>query len=197
MDTQVATAIDEGLTNFTEKYDLDATIVRDLRTMLIEAAKKHVKPRAAAGVTAKSGEKRERRKTGYNLYIKTRFEESKNSQTKNDKDGNNSQTQMAAFSREWGALSDEEKRTYTEMADAINAENGANTSKKGARTGKRNLSGYNLFYRDERANIRASKEEDVNLMVAVGRAWKALSQEERDEYNKRAADESSAIVAEE
>lgn len=196
MDTQVEKAIDEGLENFTKKYELDATIVGDLRAMLIAAAKAHVKPRAAASSSAKSEQKRPRRKTGYNLYIRSKFEEAKKSHPEGEAEGEdkkpNSQEQMATFSKEWRDLSDEQKQPYIDQADSINAENGAESSGKGKRTGKRNLSGYNLFYREERDNIRGSKDKDTTLMVAVGAAWKALSSDEQDSYKKRAAELSAS-----
>lgn len=187
MDTQVEKAIDEGLKNFTTKYDLDDTIVDDLRAMLVASVKVHVKPRpVVSGV--KGVTKRPRRKTGYNLYIRAKFDEAKQNRTDGDDSKTNSQEQMATFSKEWRDLSDDQKQPYIDQAESINTENGAESSGKGKRTGRRNLSGYNLFYRDERDNIRESKDKDTALMVAVGAAWKALSEDEQNEYKKRAAE---------
>jgi len=187
MDTQVEKAIDEGLKNFTTKYDLDDTIVDDLRAMLVAAVKLHVKPRPVVS-GAKGTEKRPRRKTGYNLYIRAKFDEAKQNRTDGDDSKTNSQEQMATFSKEWKDLSDEQKQPYIDQAESINAENGAESSGKGKRTGRRNLSGYNLFYSEERDNIRESKDKDTALMVAVGAAWKALSEDEQNGYKKRAAE---------
>lgn len=191
MDTQVEKAIDEGLHNFTTKYDLDGDIVSDLRAMLVAATKAHVKPRPVASGSSKS-EKRPRRKTGYNLYIRAKFEDAKQNQPEGeDEKKPNSQEQMATFSKEWKDLSEDQKQPYIDQAEAINAENGAESTGKGKRTGKRNLSGYNLFYREERDNVRENKDKDTALMVAVGASWKALSPEEQDSYKKRAAELSS------
>lgn len=190
MDTQVEKAIDEGLQNFTTKYDLEESIVTDLRNMLVTAAKTHVKARPVVAGGAKA-EKRARRKTGYNLYIRAKFEEAKKS-GEGDEAKSNSQVQMAAFSKEWKTLSTEEKQPFIDQAEALNAEAGVETTGKNKRAGKRNLSGYNLFYREERDNIRESKDKDTALMVAVGAAWKALAQEEQDEYKKRAAELTTA-----
>jgi hypothetical protein len=187
MDTQVEKAIDEGLSNFTTKYDLEDSVVTDLRAMLITAAKAHIKPRPATSSSAK-GEKRPRRKTGYNLYIRAKFEEAKKNQPDDEDKKPNSQEQMAIFSKEWKDLSDEQKQPYIDQAEAINAANGAESTGKGKRAGKRSLSGYNLFYREERDNIRESKEKETALMVAVGAAWRALSTDEQGEYKKRAAE---------
>jgi len=187
MDTQVEKAIEEGLKNFTTKYDLDDTIVDDLRAMLIAAVKVHVKPRPVVS-GAKGAERRPRRKTGYNLYIRAKFDEAKQNRTDGDDSKTNSQEQMATFSKEWKDLSEDQKQPYIDQAESINAENGAESSGKTKRTGKRNLSGYNLFYREERDNIRESKDKDTALMVAVGAAWKALSEDEQNDYKKRAVE---------
>jgi hypothetical protein len=186
MDTQVEKAINEGLTNFTTKYELDETIVTDLRTMLAAAVKVHVKTRpVVAG--APVARKPPRRKTGYNLYIRAKFDEAKKNQVEGDDSKPNSQKQMSTFSKEWKDLSDDQKKPYIDQADAINAENGTESTSKSKRTGKRQLSGYNLFYREERDNIRNTKDEDTSLMSAVGATWKALTSDEKGEYNKRAA----------
>jgi hypothetical protein len=189
MDTQVEKAIDEGLNNFTIKYDLDADIVSDLRAMLLASSKVHVKPRSVASGGSAKSEKRPRRKTGYNLYIRAKFEEAKKSLPEGEEEKKpNSQEQMATFSKEWRDLSDDQKQPYIDQAEAINAENGTESTGKGKRTGKRNLSGYNLFYREERDNIRGNKDKDTALMVAVGAAWKALTADEQGAFKKRAAE---------
>lgn len=187
MDTQVEKAIDEGLNNFTTKYDLDEQIVSDLRNMLVTACKTHVKARPVVAGAAKS-EKRARRKTGYNLYIRSKFEEAKKNGGDDEESKSNSQIQMSAFSKEWKTLSAEEKQPFIDQAESLNAEAGVESTGKNKRAGKRKLSGYNLFYREERNNIRESKDKDTALMVAVGNAWKALAQEEQDEYKQRAAE---------
>lgn len=192
MDTQVEKAIEEGLNNFTTKYELDSSIVEDLHAMLAAAVKAHVKPRPAVTGAKGSESKRPRRKTGYNLYIRSKFEEAKSNRVEGDETKTNSQEQMATFSKEWRDLSEDQKQPYIDQAESINAANGAESSGKGKRAGKRNLSGYNLFYREERDHIRDSKDKDTNLMVAVGAAWKALSAEEKDAYNKQAAELSNA-----
>ena len=185
MDTQVEELINEGLKNFTIKYDLDQEIVTDLRAMLVAAAKVHIKP-IATGSTASKPDKRPRRKTGYNLYIRAKFEEAKKNLVEGDETKPNSQEQMSTFSKEWKDLSKEQQQPYIDDADDINTKNGAETSGKGKRSGKRNLSGYNLFYREERDNIREGKDKETALMVAVGAAWRALSPDEQKDYRDRA-----------
>ena len=199
MDTQVEKAINEGLTKFTSKYELDSSIVDDLRAMLM-AAVKHVRPRTVASATLVKGEKKPRRKTGYNLYIRSMFEEVKGHTGGEDdpKSKPNSQEQMAEFSKRWKGLSEEERQPYIDQAEAINAENGAESgTSRTKRTGKRNLSGYNLFYREEKDNIRETKDKDTPLMVAVGAVWRALSADEHAAYNKRAAELSAEHEPEE
>ena len=190
MDQQVQKGIDEGLTNFTAKYDLDTTVVDDLRQMLVAAMRTHVKPRAAGTGGAKSEGKRPRLKTGYNLYIRAKFEEAKSSGTE-EGSKTNSQELMASFSKEWKDLSVDERAPYIEQADAINAENGAEASGAKKKSGKKSLSGYNLFYSENKDSIRESKDKDLSLMKAVGAAWKALSKEEQDKFKERAAEMSA------
>ena len=188
MDTQVQKGIDEGLANFTSKYDLDTSVVDDLRQMLLSAMRNHVKVRAG-GATKAEG-KRPRLKTGYNLYIRAKFEEAKSSGDSGAK--TNSQELMASFSKEWKDLSDEARKPYIEKADAINAENGADTtSSKSKKSGKKSLSGYNLFYSENKDDIRNTKDKDLSLMKAVGAAWKALSEDEQASYKSRAAEMSN------
>lgn len=190
MDQQVQKGIDEGLTNFTAKYDLDTTVVDDLRQMLVAAMRTHVKPRAAGTGGAKSEGKRPRLKTGYNLYIRAKFEEAKASGA-DEGSKTNSQELMASFSKEWKDLSADERAPYIEQADAINAENGAEASGAKKKSGKKSLSGYNLFYSENKDEIRESKDKDLSLMKAVGAAWKALSKEEQDKFKERAAEMSA------
>jgi hypothetical protein len=189
LDQQVAKGIEEGLTSFTAKYDLDTVVVEDLRAMLTNAMKTHIKPRPAVAGGAKSESKRTRRKTGYNLYIRAKFEEARNSQTDDPDAKTNSQVLMSSFSKEWKGLSEEDKMPYLNEAEAINAENGAETSTKGKGKGKKSLSGYNLYYSENKDTIRDGLVKDGDgLMKTVGATWKALSKEEQMDYNKRAAE---------
>ena len=194
LDQQVAKGIEEGLTSFTSKYDLDAVVVEDLRTMLTNAMKTHVKPRPAVAASgAKADAKRTRRKTGYNLYIRSKFGEARAQQSEGPdgevKPNNGSQLLMATFSKEWKNLSDEDKKPYLDEAESINAENGAETSSKGKGKGKKSLSGYNLYYSENKDAIRETLTKDGDsLMTTVGATWKALSKEDQQEYNKRAAE---------
>lgn len=200
LDQQVAKGIEEGLTSFTAKYELDSSIVEDLRTILVNAMKTHVKPRTAtASVT--SDAKRTRRKTGYNLYIRAKFEEERSKNEDDPEAKQNSQVLMSSFSKEWKDLSDDAKKPYLDMADAINAENGAEASSggkgKGKGKGKKSLTGYNLFYRENKDDIKEEikDQEGVQLMKTVGSRWRALDKTEQLDYNKRAA-EASVSTAE-
>ena len=192
---QVTKGIDDGIKSFTEKYELDKTIVDDLRQLLLDACKRHVKVvRAPAGGAAKTG--RHRRKTGYNMYIKHQFEEAKATASASGGDAKtNSQELMTKFSKEWKSLSDEEKKPFIDMANEINRDNGAEPSSSNKSRPKK-LSGYNLFYKEMKDEIKANLGPDEKLMTQVGAQWKALSKDEQGEWNKRAAEVSAEVNAE-
>jgi len=198
MDTQVKNGIEEGLANFTARYELDESVVTDLKQMLLAALKQHVKAPAAVASSKGESKNRQRRKTGYNLYIRAQFEADKAANADKDGDakgGANSQALMAKFSKQWKGLSDEDKQPYVDQAEAINAQNGAEAPSKNKSGKGKKLTGYNLFYREHKDEIRAENEqtkEHPTFMKAVGAKWTALSKEEKAEYSARAAAESSA-----
>ena len=183
MDQQVQTAINEALTNFTSKYELEELVVNDLRELLSASFKTHLKARAVS--TTKSG-KQARRKTGYNLFIRAKFKEARANKGDGE-DKTNSQQLMSEYSREWKDLPDDEKNPYTAEAECLNAESGADTNNKKKGT-KKNISGYNLFYKEEKDSVRKEKSDDVTLMKAVGSSWRALEADEKAVYNTRAAE---------
>lgn len=188
MDQQVQKAIDEALTNFTAKYELDTEVVSDLRLMLVTSMKANVKARPAAAASKVDG-KRPRRKTGYNLFIRAKFAQAKADRSDEDQK-TNSQELMSTYSKEWKELPEDQKQPYIEQANVLNTESGAESSGK-KKGGKKNISGYNLFYSEEKDSIRAEKDADVTLMKAVGASWKALEKDAQLDYNKRAAEISS------
>ena len=236
MDQQLNNGVTEGLANFTAKYELDAEIISDLREMLLTALHAHVKSTAAAatkspGKAAKSADKRPRRKTGYNLYIQAKFSEAKGVEAGVD-GKTNSQELMSAFSKEWKALSDEDKKPYLDQAEELNGSASASASAsdtegepaaaaattpaakstpaaKKATTaatatttpaakapaksaGKKTVSGYNLFYSENKDVIKAALAEGETLMKVVGAKWTALGDVEKDDYKKRAAELTAA-----
>ena len=185
---QVKPGIEEGITAFTSKYELDKEIIDDLRQMLLAGCKNHVKATRTTVSATRTEGSRTRRKTGYNMYIKHQFSEAKQNTSKEDK--GNSQELMAKFSKEWNQLSKEEKQPYLDMAEEVNTANGADTtSSKKASGGKKRISGYNMFYRENKDEIKAGLEEGEKLMTKVGEAWRSLSDDEKKVWNERAAEE--------
>lgn len=67
------------------------------------------------------------------------------------------------------------------------------TRKKSEATArKKTKTGYILFSADARKDIREEEPQmsPREVMAEIGRRWKALPEEEKDEYRKRAAEES-------
>lgn len=194
VNSQVVSGIDAGLKDFTAKYEgLDSEVVDDLRRMLIEQMKLHVKD--VVVTSAKSGAKRAaRKKTAYNLYIKAMFHQEELERKAKEEQGEevekqNSQELMSKFSKQWKTLPDEEKLPYEEEAKSINEESDKDTPAKSRSSGKKKqMTGYNLFYKENKNDIKASLEEGEALMKKVGATWKALSVEEQQEYKKRASE---------
>jgi Arc/MetJ-type ribon-helix-helix transcriptional regulator len=179
---QYETAIDDAIETFVGKYDVPSEFIADLRTLLIASGQKHITAAPEHKVTS-GGAKAPRKKTSYNIYIKSMF-----SQSKDDGDTRNSQEKMSEFSKQWKTLSDEEKKKYTELA--VTQNDHTNDSTKGAGP-KRALTGYNLFYRENKDAIKESLQDDEKFMQKVGVTWKNLSPEEQKEYNERAKQESA------
>ena len=207
MDQQLNKGIEDGLTAFTAKYELDSDIISDLRQMLKDSLKANVKdvapvPKASSGV--KSSEKRQRRKTGYNLYINAKFSEAKSDESvpATDDSKTNSQELMSKFSKVWKALSDEDKKPYLDQAEELNGASADETpvapkatkvakepSSKPEKGAKKALSGYNLFYSENKDTIKASLSDGQTLMKEVGAKWTALSDSEKEDYKSRAAEQ--------
>lgn len=194
--SQYNASINEGLKEFASKYEVDMDIINSLRELLLlhyrATSSVSVAHSVAGSVKAGSGARAgtgSRRKTGYNVYIKAKFDESKASGT----DTRSSQQKMAEFSKEWKDLSKEDKLPFEQQAASYNAEGNAavvddSVSSVGPAK-KRGLSGYNLFYRESKDQIRADMEasgSNENLMKHVGAAWKALPVDEQKDWAARA-----------
>lgn len=186
---QLTKGIDEGIQAFTDKYELEESVTRDLRQLLLESCKKHVKTPTPVTANkkvpteAKSASKT-RRKTGYNMYIKHQFDEAK--KAGEDTGKTNSQDLMGRFSKEWKALSDEDKQPFMDAAQKLNSDLGVEPVTR--RKGKKKLTGYNLYYRDNKDRIKSELSEGEKLMDVVGAQWRALTDEGRKSWNTRAAD---------
>lgn len=167
-------AVDAGLTSFTSRYDLDATIVADLRNTLLEAGATHVKTVAVAS----RGAGRPRKRTAYNIYIKEEF-----ARAKENNDSRNSQELMSAFSQGWAKLTDDEKKPYHDKAAESN-----DAGPTSAAAPKKRMNGYNLYYKENKEELKKEADEaGERLMKHVGASWKALSEEEQKVWRDKAA----------
>jgi hypothetical protein len=192
---QVTKGIEEGIKEFTEKYDLEAAVVADLRFLLLNNCKKHVKETKAAPATTSTASKtasgRTRRKTGYNMYIKTQFDDAKASAGSDDAGKENSQALMSKFSKEWRLLSDADKQPFNDKAREVNEASGVETTETKKKT-KKKISGYNLFYMQNKDAIKAELAEGQKLMAEVGAQWRALSEDEQREWGVKASEYTEA-----
>ena len=186
-------AVEDGFNKITERYELPKEILEDLKNIIFSSLRGYVTqingaskaPKITKGGSAAAVQKRKR--NGYNCYIKHRFELSK----LDGGDDYKSQQQMAEFSRAWSELPEDEKNKFRKMADEYNKEKGSDTRKKG-RGGKRRITGYNVFYRDNVDRIiQDIKEsgEDITTMKAVGREWHSLGTDGKELWKRKALDE--------
>ena len=182
---QYIRAINDGIAKFSGVYELDTSILEELRSTLLKSGEKHItvtKTSAGATTASASSGKTPRRRTAYNSYIKARFEESKSDK----EDTRDSQKKMTDFSKEWKELPQEEKDQYLAIANEQNESTGK-TTKKGTTGHKRAMTGYNLFYRENKDRIRKDAPGS-GFMKAVGEEWRGLSDEDKKVYNERAKD---------
>lgn len=194
----VTKGVEEGFDSIKDRYDISDDVLNDMKALVLESCKKHVSKAKMSETKNSSGaSSKTRKRNGYNMFIKSRFKESKENTTEGV-DVPNSQTLMTEFSKAWKDLSDEDRQKYLDMATEYNQAHGTDTSVEKVKPSgkpKRRITGYNVFYRDNREEIKANKEDDsVTLMQAVGKTWKALSDEERKEWNDRAEAEADATA---
>lgn len=187
-------AVEEGFKKITDRYELHGEILEDLKNIVLASlrqystqingvAKAPKVPKAVGG----AGAVQKRKRNGYNCYIKYRFAQAKIDGGEDYK----SQQQMAEFSRSWAELPEDEKNRFRKMADEYNKENGGDVRKKG-RGGKRRVTGYNIFYRDNVDRIIQSikdNNEDITTMKAVGREWHNLGAEGKELWKRKAQEE--------
>lgn len=180
---QIESAINKGLDDFTTKYEIGDNVIGDLREMIIDSVRKNVKL-PTGSVTVSSGGKH-RRKTGYNCYVAARFLEAKEAG-----DERNSQEKMTEFSKTWKTLTPDEKKPYEQEADKANQSLPPTSSSGSSGTGsRRKMSGYNLYYRENKNSLKAeATEEGIKIMTHVGATWRALSKDDQLVWNNRAAE---------
>lgn len=189
-------------------YDLDAESLQNIYDIFVAACKPvmDAKP-AKASKEAKVKATKKRAKTAYNMYVQHQFKIAKES-TVAAVEGENSQSRMSTFSGQWKELSEKEKEPYVKMAADANVQVSSDENdeeeevkpekskpkKAKAKAAakdpaeKRKMTGYNLFYRENKDTIKSELKEGEKIMAVVGALWKSTSDEEKASYNTRAAE---------
>ncbi len=177
-----------------ETYELDTEILDNIHQIVVKACKPVLDAKPGKAPRAEKAARVPRPKSAYNMYVHHHFQLNKEKNKES-----NSQEIMSAVSKQWASLTEEEKSVYVKMADEANANTDFTAVKKAAKstTGKRRrITGYNLFYRENKDEIKSTRTDGVSTMKAVGAAWHALSEAGRTEYNTRAAAEADAASEE-
>ena len=108
----------------------------------------------------------------------------------------------------WQSLNDKQKKKYVdeagkdkeryeeEMNEYVPSEGFEKKGKKKSKA-KRAPSGYIIFCQDKREEIKSENPEmkATEITKELGRQWKELSQEEKDEYNQRSKDMNAELKA--
>jgi len=178
-----------------ETYELDQEILDSIHQIVVNACKPilNAKPAASSGGKAEKPEKAAkvpRPKSAYNMFVHHHFQVNKDKSKES-----NSQEIMSAVSKQWASLNDEQKAEYVKMAEQANEsmDFSATAKKPSKAPGKRRrITGYNLFYRENKDTIKEARSEGMSTMKAVGAAWHALTEAAREDYNTRAASEADA-----
>jgi len=172
LDPEVLQAIDDSL-EILEKNLESFDEIRDYFKEVLTNTFSKIKPRVVF-----SKEKTPHKKSGYNLYISSRF--------KAEKDSNLATTdRLSQYAKEWSTLSAAEQKPYNDEADSVNKEIANVTDKI---TKKRPMSGYNLHnsrlteeYKKKFPDMKSSERS-----AKIRSEWKAMSKEEQDKYSQEA-----------
>ena len=121
--------------------------------------------------------KAKRAPTGYNLFCKTE-------RPKHAIDGRTPQQVISALGAAWKSASKDVKDKYNQQSKAMKLELAKNSPAKAAKT-KRRATGYNLYCKEKRSEYSEGRSPQ-EVMAALGAAWKAESDEIRDEFNEKA-----------
>ncbi len=187
------TAVTKALKEFRDTYEIDTVISSDLERMLLVAGREQPWNSLTSTPSVVRVRRRAPRKTtGYNLYIKEMF---KNRSDVAEEKDQNSQKLMSLYSKNWKLLDEDKRAVYNDQAKDENQSSGSVTGTRA--TGRRNagqhrVTGYNIFYRDNRHAIKEALAEGETLMASVGAKWKALSESEKDEWRARGKEETES-----
>jgi hypothetical protein len=208
MTTTLMDCLLKARSNIADTYELDPEILENIHQIVVKACQPvlNAKPVTAAKSekAAPAAEKAKvvRPKSAYNMFVKDKFR-----QNKEQGNPDNSQDIMSTVSGQWTKLSDEEKQVYVRMAEEANANlatapvsakatKAAAKAEAGGEASKRRITGYNLFYRENKDKLKEEAGRDgLSTMKAVGNAWKALTDAERGTWNTRASAEADGESA--
>ena len=183
-----------------DTYEMDESTLDSIHQIMVKACEpiltaKPVKSKEPA-TEAKAKAKVVRPKSAYNMFVKDMFRKNKE-----DGKGKNSQDIMCEVPGMWAKLKEDEKKIYIDMATEANAElnledAGKKKAPKEADVSKRRITGYNVFYRENKDTLKESAVRDsLPTMKVVGNAWKALTYDERTNWNTRASAEADGATA--
>ena len=132
---------------------------------------------------ANGGVPRGKKLSGYNLFLSGAMKGALY-------DAKQSMTEAVSL---WQNLTQEEKDKWNEKAKNhneqgdVDAQNPPKKPGKKSAKGKRKPSGYNLFTKAKMVELKENAEiEAKDRLKEIGRQWKELTQEERDEWNVQA-----------
>ncbi len=167
---------------------------------------------------SKSDAPKTKRTSGWILFQTANREEVKERLTKDAGDEKaNPKEVMTELAKMWKALSDEDKTPYNEKAKHMRDEQSSSDTEaepkkplkkqkkekeKEDKPKKKRVSGYILFQKAMRDEAKQSLEEAAEedepkikqsaVLSELGRMWKALSDEEREEWNEKAAEQKAS-----
>tara|TARA_B100001175_G_scaffold313192_1_gene320382 strand:+ start:4813 stop:5418 length:606 start_codon:yes stop_codon:yes gene_type:complete len=157
-----------------------------------------------------------KRTSGWILFQTANREQVKERLTKDAGDEKaNPKDVMTELAKMWKALSDEDKTPYNEKAKHVRDEQSSSDTEVKAKKPpkkdkkekddnpkKKRVSGYILFQKAMRDEAKQSLEEAADedepkikqsaVLSELGRMWKALSDEEREEWNEKAAEQKAS-----
>ena len=137
--------------------------------------------------TLKKNDKPKRAATGYNLFV---ADERPRLKVANPDDS--TQDLMKKIGAAWQALEPQERAEWNAEAKAAkDSSDDERPAAAAAAKPKRAPTGYNLFVADQRSVIADANPDDSTqeIMKKVGAAWKALEQEQREEWNTLAKED--------
>ena len=162
---------------------------------------------------SKSDVPKTKRTSGWILFQTANREEVKERLAKDSGDEKvNPKDLMTELAKLWKALSDEDKKPYNEKAKQARDEQSSSDTEaqpkklakkeKEDKPKKKRVSGYILFQKAMRDEAKQSLEDAADedqpkikqsaVLSELGRMWKALSDEEREEWNEKAAEQKAS-----